>query len=76
MPSYDPTPNCAYAFCDHCHELTGWPRWRRYEIGEYIPLCWRCSYHQEWTFTEDQAIMQALIIIGMRQGINRTAVQR
>lgn len=62
-----------YAFCTHCHEMTGWPRWRRVELGQYIALCARCAWQQETTFTPDQAILQALIIIGMYQG---SAVQR
>lgn len=64
-----------FVFCDHCQEHTGWPQWRRVEIGEYAALCKRCAVQQEQTFTADQAICQALVIIGIRQGINRTAVR-
>lgn len=65
----------AFAHCDHCQEYTSWPQWRRVEIGEYTALCKRCAAQQEQSFTPEQAILQAIVIIGVRQGINRTAVR-
>lgn len=72
----EPQPrNDIYTVCAHCNTPC-WPRWTRTEPGEYIGLCQVCRQAVEWDFTAENAILEALIIIGIRQGINRSAGAR
>lgn len=57
-----------FLLCDHCEAPITWPIWARYEGGDHRPFCWRCYTRLDDTFTADQAICQALIIIGVYQG--------
>jgi hypothetical protein len=54
--------------CDHCAALVSPPRWIRVEHLRYQPLCWSCLDRLEATFTPEQAVYHALIIVGIHQG--------
>jgi hypothetical protein len=60
--------------CGSCRRLIHWPLWRRVDFDSYTPLCEPCRDAHDRTFTEENAILQALIIIGVHQGA--LAVQR
>ena len=62
--TYAPT----YLACRHCGAHTLWPRWARVEPGRYTPLCWPCMAALDQSFTAEQAIYHALIIVGIHQG--------
>lgn len=44
------------------------PIWRRVDHDEYEVLCDICGYTADATFTAEQAILHAIIIVGMYQG--------
>jgi hypothetical protein len=54
--------------CAECQTQTDRPRWVRVELGLYSGICPACYHQLDLSFTAEQAICHALIIVGMWQG--------
>jgi hypothetical protein len=63
-----------YLFCEACDAPTYHPIWARVEHLHYQALCLPCYAQLDQTFTAEQAIYHALIIVGIHQG--KLGVQR
>lgn len=58
-----------YAICAGCNRPVWWPIWLYAGDDRYHPLCEPCRRRQAAEFNEANAIIHAIIICGLRQGI-------